>query len=165
MLQKLKYYLKEILLFTIILLVFANALSIYKSFDLNKQNLSLRKITLLHNNEYVQNDTKPLLVHFWATWCPTCRVEAPNIQYLSKYYEVLTIAVKSGSDKEIQVWMDENKYDFNVVNDSSSLIASNYKIGVFPTSLIYDKNKSLVFSDVGYTSTWGLFLRMWWATL
>ena len=165
MLQKLKYYLKEILLFTVILLIFSNALSVYKSLDLNKQNLSLSNITLLHKNEYIRDNTKPLLVHFWAIWCPTCRIEAPNIQYLSKYYEVLTIAVKSGSDKDIQVWMDENKYDFNVVNDSSSLIASNYKIGVFPTSLIYDKNKSLVFSDVGYTSTWGLFLRMWWATL
>ena len=84
---------------------------------------------------------------------------------MSKNYNVLTIAVKSGSNDDIIQWLDENNYDFNVVNDESGFIASNFHISVFPTTLIYDKDKNLVFSDVGYTSTWGLMLRMWWSSL
>ncbi len=44
-------------------------------------------------------NNKPILLHFWATWCPTCKFEAPNIEKVSKDYEVITIAVQSGTKK------------------------------------------------------------------
>lgn len=162
--DKIKHYAKETLLFIVIITVLANGISLYKSSDLNKAPLSLTHITLHNGSKYTLDDTKPTLIHIWATWCPTCKIEASNIQTLSNHYNVLTVAVKSGSDDEIQSWLNENKYTFNVINDSSGAIASNFNISVFPTTLIYNKNKKLVFSDVGYTSTWGLFLRMWSAT-
>ncbi|MBC8238184.1 MAG: redoxin domain-containing protein [Helicobacteraceae bacterium] len=162
--NKIKHYIKELALFIIIITVLANAISLYKSSDLNKEPLSLTNITLHNGLKYTLSDTKPTLIHIWAIWCPTCKVEASNIQTLSKHYNVLTVAVKSGSDDEIQSWLLENNYNFNVINDSSGLIASNFNVSVFPSTLIYDKNQELVFSDVGYTSTWGLFLRMWSAT-
>ena len=162
---KILHYIKEITIFVIILTVFANAISLYKSTNLNKDPLSLRNISLISAQKYTPTQDKPTLVHIWATWCPTCKVEASNIQTLSQYYDVLTIAVKSGSHLEIQDWLKENNYTFNVVNDSSASLASNFNVRVYPTTLIYDKNKNLVFSDVGYTTTIGLMLRMWWAGL
>ena len=113
----------------------------------------------------LQANDKPTLIHIWATWCPTCKLEASNIQTISESYNVLTIAVKSGSNEDIQAWLDESNYDFNVINDSNGFVASNFQVQVFPTTFIYNKDKELVFSDVGYTSTWGLFLRMWYASL
>jgi len=163
--KKLKYYIKEVFVFAIIMIIFANAISLYKSSTLNKKALSLTNITLINGDKYLLSNTKPTLVHFWAIWCPTCKVEASNIQEVSKRYNILTIAVKSGTDYDIQQWLKENNYDYNVINDRSGFLSSNFKIGVFPTTLIYDKDKNLVFSDVGYTSTWGLMLRMWWASL
>jgi thiol-disulfide isomerase/thioredoxin len=141
----------------------ANILSLYKSSDLPKSALTLVNIKLIDNKSYVLNN-KPLLVHFWATWCPTCKLEASNIQMLSKHYEVLTIAVKSGSDADIKQYLKENDLDFNVINDSSGFISSEFNIAAFPTTFIYDKEKNLVFSEVGYTSTLGLWLRMLWAS-
>ena len=163
--HKIKHYIKEIITFSILILVIANLISLYKSRDLNKQTLQLSNITLLENSKYIISNDKPTLIHVWATWCPTCKVEASNIQTVSKSFNVLTIAVKSGSNEDILQWMKDSDYDFNVINDSSGLISSKFNIGVFPTTFIYDKNKNLVFSDVGYTSTWGLYLRMWWASL
>ncbi|MDF1874613.1 redoxin domain-containing protein [Sulfurimonas sp. SAG-AH-194-I05] len=165
MVKKLKYYVKEIILFIVIITIFANALSLYKSHGLNNADLSLADIYLTNNENYSLKNDRPTLVHIWAIWCPTCKVEASNIQTLSKSYEVLTIAVKSGSNSDINNWLKANGYDYNVVNDQTGFISANFKVAVFPTTLIYDKNKKLVFSDVGYTSTWGLFLRMWWASL
>jgi len=165
MLKKIKHYLKEIIIFIVFITIFANGLSLYKSSDLNKEPLNITNITLLDGTKYNLSNTKPTLIHFWAIWCPTCKLEASNIQSISSNYEVITVAVKSGSNEDINNWLKENEYDFNVLNDESGFISSNFNIAVFPTTFIYDKNKNLVFSDVGYTSTWGLMLRMWWASL
>lgn len=163
--KKLLHYIKEIIVFIVIMTVIANLISFYKSTDLNQEALNLSNVTLLDNSKYTFSTDKPTLIHIWATWCPTCKVEASNIQTVSQSFNVLTIAVKSGSSDEIKKWLQENDYNFNVVNDSSGFLASNFQVAVFPTTLIYDKDKNLVFSDVGYTSTWGLMLRMWWASL
>ena len=162
--QKFKKYSLEIVKFLVILTIFANIVSYYKSSDLNKNQLQLNSITLLDDIEYKLPNNKPILIHFWATWCPVCKVEAPNIQTLSEDYEVITIAVGSGDDDTIKEYLKENSLNFNVINDYDSQLAKKFNITVYPTTLIYDNKKNLLFSEVGYTSTIGLYLRMWWAS-
>ena len=50
-----------------------------------------------------------------------------------------------------------------MVAESPFSSLSCFNISVFPTTIIYDKNRDIVFSDVGYTTTPGLCLRMKWA--
>lgn len=154
--EKIKHYIKEILLFVVVMTIVANLMSFYRSTTLVKQPLAIN---------YEFKEKEPILIHFWATWCPTCKVEASNIQSISKEYEVLTIAVNSGSNKDIKKYMQEEGLDFRFINDKSSLFAKEFNISAYPTTFIYDKDKNLVFSDVGYTSTLGLYFRMWWAGL
>ena len=163
--NRIKHYLKEIILFIVVMTIFANIISIYKSSDLNHKSLKLNSVTLLNNELYTFKDNKPILIHFWAIWCPTCKLEASNIEHISKYFNVITIAVNSGSSTEINKYLQENNFTFKVVNDEDSAYSSEFKISVFPTTFIYDKNKDLVFSEVGYTSTIGLYFRMWWAEI
>jgi thiol-disulfide isomerase/thioredoxin len=158
--DKIKKYIKEGIFFIIILIIMANGISYYKSLDLNKNKLDIQTFTLLDNNKYTLAKNKPILIHFWATWCPICKVEAPNIQELSKDYEVITIAVQSGSKKEIEEYLAENKLTFNVVEDRDNFYSQKFNIKVFPTTLIYDKDKNLKFSEVGYSTTIGLYSRM-----
>ncbi len=153
--EKIKHYAKEILLFAVVMVVFANILSFYRSSDLNKESLNIN---------YNYDKSKPILIHLWATWCPTCDVEASNIQYISKDYQVLTFAVKSGSNNDIANYMKDNDLDFNVINDQNGFYASKFNVSAYPTTLIYDTDQNLVFSEVGYTSTLGLKLRMWYAS-
>ncbi len=160
--QKLKYYAKEIALFLITVTILMNLISLYKSSDLNKEPLNLVNITLIDGTKYTYNNNKPLLIHFWATWCPICKLEASNIQTISKNYEVLTIAVKS-QKKEIIKYMKENHLSYNVIVDKSGFLATEFNIAAYPTTFIYDKDKNLVFSEVGYTSTFGMWIRMLWA--
>jgi len=163
--NKMQHYLKEILFFVIILILLTNAISLYKSQNLLHKPLTIQSFQLINNREYILAKNKPVLVHFWATWCPTCKVEASNINFLAKHFEVLTIAVRSGDDQAIQKYMSENNYNFAVVNDQNGTLSSLFRISAFPTSFIYDKNKKLLFSDVGYTSTLSLYLKMWFANL
>jgi len=163
--EKLKKYIKEIITFLIFVMIISNVISLYKSRNLNKEALVQVNLTLITSKKYKFTDDKPILIHYWATWCPICKVEAQNIQKISKYYNVLTIAVKSGSNNDIQRYMNENELNFNVYNDDNGFFAQKSKIAVYPTTFIYDKNKNLLFSEVGYTSTVGLWIRMWWAGL
>ena len=159
--KKLKHYIKEIIIFIIIMTVFANIISLYKSSDLNKESLKEINFILTDNVNYTISKEKPILIHFWATWCPTCSLESANIQRISEDYEVITIAVKSDS-KEIKKYIKDNNLNFKVVNDVDGTIARKFNISAYPTTFIYDKNKNLAFSEVGYTSTIGLWLRMFW---
>lgn len=158
--DKIKKYTKEILIFIVMLTFAMNAISYYNSLDLNKEKLDIKSFKLLDNSTYsVQND-KPLIIHFWATWCPTCKLEASNIEKISKNYEVVTIAVQSGTKEEIESYLKENKLSFKVVNDEDGEFSQKFNIKAFPTTFIYDKDKNLKFSEVGYTSTMGLYFRM-----
>lgn len=161
--DKVKKYIKETLKFVVMLAIILNVVSYYKSMDLNKEELNDQTFTLLNNTTYNVPKDKPVLVHFWATWCPTCAIEAGNIERISKDYEVITIATQSGTKEEIQKYLDEHKLSFKVVDDQDGLYSRRFNISAFPTTLIYNKNKNLKFSEVGYTSTFGLYARMWWS--
>ncbi len=163
--MKLKKYLKEIITFIITITILANIISYYKSTTLNKDKLEFQNITLLDGKTYNIPANKPILIHFWATWCPICKIEASNIETLSKKFEVITIAVDSGTQDEIQSYLQEHNLSFKVIDDFDKHYASKYNISVYPTTFIYDKNRNLLFSEVGYTSTIGLYLRMIWANL
>jgi thiol-disulfide isomerase/thioredoxin len=161
--SKIAHYIKEIALFLIFMTLLMNALSLYKSQDLNKEAFALKDIILVDNQKYIIPHAKPILIHFWATWCPTCKFEASNIQKVSEHYEVLSIAVKSGSDDDIKHFLQSHELNYKVVNDKNGFLANKFNIAAYPSTFIYDKDKNLVLSEVGYTSTWGLLLRMWWA--
>jgi len=165
MYKKIKHYIKEIIIFIVVMSVVANGLSLYRSGDLKQEKFHISNITLLDGISYTPITNKPLLVHFWATWCPTCSMEASNIQKISQYYEVLTIAVKSGDDTKIKNYLKKHTLNFKVINDKDAFIAHEFKVSAYPTTFIYNKDKELVFTDVGYTTTFGLWLRMWWAGL
>lgn len=152
--NKIKHYIKEILLFTVVLVIFANIISFYKASDLNKDPLDIN---------YQFDDSRPILIHIWATWCPTCKLEASNIQAISKKYQVLTFVVKSGTDTKVKKYMNDNNLDFKTINDTDGLLADKFNVSAYPTTLIYNKNKELIFSEVGYTSTLGLWIRMLFA--
>jgi thiol-disulfide isomerase/thioredoxin len=158
--KKIKKNILEILKYVAIIAIVTNAVSYYRSLDLNKEKFDIKSFKLLDNTTYAVPKDKALLVHFWATWCPTCKFESPNIDKISKDYEVITIAVQSGSQKEIKNYLNEYQLKFKVVNDKDGFYSNKFNIKAFPTTLIYDKDKNLKFSEVGYTTTAGLYSRM-----
>ncbi len=163
--EKLKYWAKELLTTSLLIFIIANAISLFRAPGIKDKTLPEINTLLTNNELYSSLDYKnrPLLIHFWATWCPTCKLEAGNIQTLSKTYDVLTIAVKSGDDEKINAYLKEHALDIKTINDHEGILASQFSVSAFPTTFIYDKSGKLSFTEVGYTSTWGLYLRMWWA--
>lgn len=156
--DKIKKYAKEFTLFFLIMTLFANIVSFYRSSDLHKNSLDTELLSFFEGE-------KPVLLYFWATWCPTCKMQSSNIELISKKFNVLSIAVKSGDDTQIEEYLKKSNLNFRVHNDADGEIAKKFNISVFPTTVIYDKKGEVFFSDVGYTTVFGLWLRMWWANL
>ncbi len=109
--------------------------------------------------------TGPYVLHFWATWCPTCRAEAGNIDALAETHRVVTVAVKSGSDSDIEMFKRKHGLSFAVVNDGNGELASRFRIRVFPTTIIVGKDGKVFWSESGYTTTAGLAFRLWLAEI
>ena len=152
---------KELIFTVILLFVISMVLNYIRKPDINADIYSLELIDIKNKTVNMsQYKNKPLIVHFWATWCPTCKFEASNIERVSKNHNVITIAVNSGSDKDISSYMRENNLSYTVINDNSGSLAKKFDIGAYPTTLIYDKNAELKFIEVGYTSTLGLQARL-----
>jgi len=112
-----------------------------------------------------QNSKRPILIHFWATWCPVCKLEQSNIENISKDHPVMTIAMQSGDNEELSQFMRQEKLSFKVINDERGVLSQSYNIRGVPVSFIVNKENQIKFVEVGYTTELGLRLRLWWAGL
>lgn len=107
---------------------------------------------------------RPVLVHFWATWCPVCRTEQSAIAAIAHDDpDVITIAMQSGKPQEVVRHMQEQGIDFPVVNDADGSLASAWGVHAVPASFIVAPDGRIRFVEVGYTTGIGLRLRLWWA--
>jgi len=119
--------------------------------DIHNKKISLRDLA---------KKDAPTILHFWATWCPTCKLEAPNLESLRNSCNVVTIAVNSGSNELLKSFMRERDLGYRVINDKNGDLAKRFGVEVFPTTFIYDSNGTLKFSEVGYSTTLGLKARV-----
>ena len=156
----LKKILKEVVMMGSILFILTNIISYIRKPTLDNNQIPTQTFTLIDGTTYSLKIGKPLLIHFWATWCPTCKLEAANIQSIAKEYEVLTIAVNSGENSKIKAYMKEKDLHFPVVNDSNGKWAQQFHVEAYPTTFIYDGKGALKFTEVGYTTTVGLMARL-----
>ncbi|NOX51889.1 MAG: redoxin domain-containing protein [Gammaproteobacteria bacterium] len=106
---------------------------------------------------------KPILIHFWATWCGICKLEQDSIEALSKDYHVMTIAMQSGSDHDVKSYLYEHNLSFAVINDKQGTFVGQYGVVGVPASFVIDRNNKIMASEMGYTTPWGLRLRLWLA--
>ena len=106
---------------------------------------------------------KPVLLHFWATWCSICKMEQSSIASISEDHKVITVAMSSGTDREVAAFLKQQGLSFPVVNDENGTIAERFGVQATPTSFIIDPNGNVKFTEVGFTTEWGLRARLWLA--
>ncbi len=102
---------------------------------------------------------KPMLLHFWATWCPVCRLEEDSIQSIAKDHPVLSIS--SWSDDTLD-YMQQQSLNFPTLEDNDGSWAKRYGVKAVPTTFILNADGGIEFVETGFSSEWGLRLRLWW---
>jgi len=105
---------------------------------------------------------RPVLVHFWATWCPVCRLELSSIDAIAKDYTVITVAQRSGSAAHIRAYLKKHGVDFPVIADPDGVLSHRYGVQAVPASFVIGPRGRIRFVEVGYTTGFGLRARLWW---
>jgi len=88
---------------------------------------------------------KKVIVNMWATWCPPCRAEMPDMQRIFEKYKDDGVAIlgvnltKSEQRPEnVAAFLEEFGITFPVVLDTESEVAALYQIQPIPTSYLID---------------------------
>jgi thiol-disulfide isomerase/thioredoxin len=105
----------------------------------------------------------PYLVHFWATWCPICRLEQGSIDSIARDHPVITIATSSGTAEELQAYMREHGLGKAVMLDEDGHLARAWGVSGVPASFVVDRSGAISHAGMGYSTGWGLRLRLWLA--
>ena len=103
---------------------------------------------------------KTIFLNFWATWCPPCRAEMPDIQHLYETREtegeealvILGVAApnygQETTEEGIAQFMEENGYTYPVLMDADLELTSAYGIYSYPTTFMIDREGNVF----GYVS-------------
>ena len=110
-----------------------------------------------YGNEHTLSEYKGKVVflNFWATWCPPCKKEMPDIEDIYMEYgenkeDVIILGVANPSSNEypnnnderqdrIVSFLETNEYSFPTVFDVTGEVLSQYYITSFPTTFLIDK--------------------------
>ncbi|MFA7386041.1 MAG: protein disulfide oxidoreductase [Thiohalobacteraceae bacterium] len=106
---------------------------------------------------------EPVLVHFWATWCPICALEQDSIEAIAADWPVLSVALEDTGSEELRAFMAREGLSFPVLRDVDGGFASRFGVRGVPTSFVVDGTGRIRFTTVGYTTGPGLRLRLWLA--
>jgi peroxiredoxin len=105
---------------------------------------------------------KVVLVNFWATWCPPCRKEMPDLQALSQRFAGQGLVVLSISDEDaakVNPYIAEHKITYPVLLDPGRKVNDSFHIEGIPKSFVYNRDGKLVAQSIDMR-TQGQFLQM-----
>jgi len=165
--SKIKKQLYTWLIYLLLFIVVMQAANWWKTRDVQKGNLSQVTGELMDGTQFTIADFsgEPVLFHFWATWCPICKLENGTIQSIAQDYAVITIASWSEGEPEVKAYMRENQLTFPVMLDNSGEMAQSFGLKGVPTSFILDPDGEITFVETGYSTEPGLRLRLWLSAL
>ncbi|KAB2825090.1 protein disulfide oxidoreductase [Aliivibrio finisterrensis] len=163
--QKAIHWFKEIIKFTVFITLFSVAVDYWRSQDMPSETPPKLSINTI-DGEWVDitkmSYKEPVLVYFWATWCPVCTMVSPSVSWLANGHQVVSVAITSGDNNRLAQYMNYKDYDFPVINDSTGNIGREWGVTATP-SIVIVKNGEISSITTGVTTPIGLWLRLFFA--
>ena len=105
---------------------------------------------------------KVVLVNFWATWCPPCRKEMPDLEALYTRFKdqgFVILAISNEEADKVQPFIAERKITYPVMLDPGAKVKELFQVEGIPKSFVYDREGKLVAESIDMR-TQGQFLQM-----
>lgn len=131
---------------------FADAIAKLAAADAARQNADFTLKDLQGESWHLQElRGKVVLVNFWATWCPPCRKEMPDLQALYDKYKGQGFIVLSISDEEaakVTPFIEQRSITYPVMLDPGRKVNDLFQVDGIPKSFVYDRDGNLVAQSI-----------------
>ena len=124
----------------------ANAILAANDAEIDKADFTLlgsdnKKVTLS------QLRGKIVLVNFWATWCPPCRKEMPDLNAIYLHYKNQGLVILSITDEDIMKvnsFIEQAGYRYPILFDTQHKASKQFHIDSIPPSFVFDREGKMV---------------------
>jgi peroxiredoxin len=89
---------------------------------------------------------KVVMLNFWATWCPPCRKEMPDLQAVYERFRSKGLIVLAVSDEEpakVRSFAEQAKWTFPVLLDTGGVVGKLFRLESLPKTFVYDRDGKL----------------------
>jgi len=102
-----------------------------------------------------------VVLNFWASWCPPCRMEMPDLNELDQELKrsgeavLITVNLTDGqreTKETARQYIEENGFGFTVLFDEQGLLAREYMVSSIPQTFILDRAGDVSGSIIGATT-------------
>jgi DsbE subfamily thiol:disulfide oxidoreductase len=105
-----------------------------------------------------------VFLNFWATWCPPCRAEMPEIESIHQKYKdkgvtVIGIDIRE-TVAEVRNYTEAGGYSWTFVIDRTGAVAADYAVSAIPASFFIDANGIIRAIHVGALTRGGMESRL-----
>ena len=94
---------------------------------------------------------KVVLVNFWATWCPPCRKEMPDLESLYKQFQKQGLVILAISDEDaskVKSFIAEQGVSYPVLLDPGRKVNTLFHVMGIPKTFIYDRSGKLAAESI-----------------
>ena len=97
---------------------------------------------------------KLVLLNFWATWCPPCRLEMPSMERLYREFrdrglEVVTVNFME-SGEQVRAFVEEQKLTYPMLLDKEAEIAGRYGVMRLPVTVLVGREGEVIAKAIGF---------------
>lgn len=101
-----------------------------------------------------QYQGKPTVINFWASWCPPCRDEFPELVSFEKATGIPVLGVNVTKNErrgkeDVEAFLDEYPVDFPILLDEEAAVEQQYRVVALPTTYVLDENGVIVAKKTG----------------
>ena len=102
----------------------------------------------IHGKKWTRSELngKIVVLNFWATWCPPCRQELPNLDAIAEHYAsqgLVVLAVTDEEESKVMPMLRLHNPHFTVLFDSGRKVENQLGINSIPRTLIFDRQGKL----------------------
>ena len=142
-----------------IYLVILAALIVLLFFLIRPEKISSMEFNILDDEKLSSDDIdKILILNFWATDCPTCIKEMPDLAKIYQEFkndiELIAVAMPYDLPSRVVNFKNKNELPFKVALDPESKILGEFEqVKLTPTTIISDKNKviqQIIIGEINY---------------
>jgi len=90
---------------------------------------------------------KVVLMNFWATWCPPCRKEMPDLEALYQRFRsrgLVVLAISDEDAEKVRPFIATRQLSFPVLLDPGRKVNELFQVNGIPKSFLYDRDGKLV---------------------